>query len=174
MQNCPFSLEMWITLPTSCLNHVHDLRSNCKRPITRWTFARSSFLNGPPPRPLFIYFRCFQAQNLQKKLWNSNSDCHSTRQKCWPLDHHHSPIFKELFRYKKTNYRLSPWVKYFWPPAYQSWCSSLIIIDACQEVERYKIYLLEGERYSTNECLLIQAFRSLTKFVSSTFIGRLE
>ena len=46
------------------------------------------------PRPLFVYFRSFQAQILQKncrRQRDSNSDRRSRRQTRWPLDHHHCP-----------------------------------------------------------------------------------
>ena len=52
------------------------------------------------PRHLFVYFRSFQTQILQKncrRQQDSSSDRRSIRRARWPLDHHHGalwPLFK--------------------------------------------------------------------------------
>ena len=48
------------------------------------------------PRPLFVYFRSFQTQILQKNCWlqrDLSLDCWSRRRAGWPLDHHHGPVW---------------------------------------------------------------------------------
>ena len=68
-------------------------------------FLTNCFLNGLT-RPLFVYLRSFQIQILQKN-WtlqrNSNSDRRSIRRACWPLNHHHGPIFTILSFRKNEN-----------------------------------------------------------------------
>ena len=54
------------------------------------------FKNGPLP---LIYFHFFQtaAENKNSRfLRDSDSDRQNRRQACWPLDHHHGPIFYAL------------------------------------------------------------------------------
>ena len=74
---------------------------NFKPPSLRHRQIVVSFLKQiSQPGSLFVYFRSFQTQILQKNCRlqrDSNSDCRSRTQARWPLEDHHGPKACGLF-----------------------------------------------------------------------------
>ena len=98
----PFEVSNLSATSKGTIFHPSSARSDARRKRL-WTKAKfwtsrmspQRVFNGHP-RPLFVYFRFFQTQFLQKKLQYSISDCQSRREARWPLEHHHGPKIKEL------------------------------------------------------------------------------
>ena len=94
MTTSGWGLKSW---PTTCSSCWPSTSGSLPRPLYPGTSMTAKtlllqhgsyiFCNGPSQPLLFIF--SFQTQILQK---NSNLDCQSRRQACWPLDHLHGPM----------------------------------------------------------------------------------
>ena len=102
-----------VRFPSTPSTHFFNLYWNCNEKRTKINKRRLGFahlknndviaMNGEECfksiiyqmgqiQPLFVYFRSSQITFLQKNCRcqrDSNSDCQSRRQTCWPLDNHH-------------------------------------------------------------------------------------
>ena len=86
---CNHIMKWWLTIARRVrIGKEYLGRYQVAVPILSTTF----YLKMGPPRPLFVYFRSFQTQIVQKKLEASNSDCQSISRARWPHDHHHTII----------------------------------------------------------------------------------
>ena len=86
---CNHIMKWWLTIARRVrIGKEYLGRYQVAVPILSTTF----YLKMGPPRPLFVYFRSFQTQIVQKNYRlqrDSNSDRRSRRRARWPLDHHH-------------------------------------------------------------------------------------
>ena len=88
------TVDLWESSKAAVSRDVHD----CKNFIAAANGVKHGsyiFCNGPSQPLLFIFFlfkHKFYRKILYRRQRDSNLDCQSRRQACWPLDHLHGPM----------------------------------------------------------------------------------